>query len=254
MLVISFGIPKSGSTLAFELAKAALTFAGYPQHRLPDDLVLPESSVNFMNKPDIEHVEAVLRFMTPDRRLIVKTHNRPPPRELPHFEALVRAGRIKIQLPVRDPRDTCLSLVDAGDKARATGQAGFAHIHTLEDARAVVGRHIRKFQIWAALSDALLLPYDQCAFDTETAIRRICAHLGIDAPVPEVRDHVMNHAFTQFNKGVADRHVTEMQPVDSESIRAEFAPFFRDFIEADGSDSVWVRQFRKRHIPEPDAA
>ncbi len=39
MILLSFEVRKSGSTLAFEMPKAVLELDGFPQARLPDGIV-----------------------------------------------------------------------------------------------------------------------------------------------------------------------------------------------------------------------
>ncbi|MCF4164854.1 hypothetical protein L2U69_04275 [Zavarzinia compransoris] len=231
MLVISYGITKSGSTLAFELAKAVLSFSGFPQDRLAEHLLTPGHNINFTTEPNLETIDAILGSLAPGQRIVLKTHRAPPAEERPRLEALCREGLLKIQVAVRDPRDICLSLVDAGETARRNGHTAFSRIETLDTALRTVRRQIPNFRFWASLKDALLLPYEQCAFETETAVARISAQLGVVAPIDKVRRHVFDCAFTQFNKGVPNRHAAEMTEADDEKVRDQLADFFRDFVD-----------------------
>src|SRR6476661_3839031 len=48
MLVLCYGITKSGSTLTFELIKGVLETSGNPQQRLPDGPVNPDHRINYV--------------------------------------------------------------------------------------------------------------------------------------------------------------------------------------------------------------
>ena len=51
MLIISYGMPKTGSTLLFELTKALLEYAGYEQNLAPRE-VNGGHPINFSNTLD----------------------------------------------------------------------------------------------------------------------------------------------------------------------------------------------------------
>ncbi|PWS33963.1 hypothetical protein DFH01_27640 [Falsiroseomonas bella] len=52
MLVFSYGIPKSGSTLAFNIARAVAVLGGHPQRRLAPPLTSPDGRVNYQQDLD----------------------------------------------------------------------------------------------------------------------------------------------------------------------------------------------------------
>src|SRR3954465_12658644 len=59
----------------------------------------------------------------------------------------------------------------------------------------------QKFYKWAAITGALLLSYDEVAFDPEAAITRIENCFGLKIDREEVKRHAFEEAFTQKNKG-----------------------------------------------------
>lgn len=227
MILISFGVPKSGSTLAFELAKRLLEDAGFRQRLLPNHAILPSAGVNFLRDWTAASTDALLAEVRDEEFIAVKTHGAPPP----DIAERVRRGHggrpLRVHMVFRDPREAALSLLDAGRRARAGGLASFREFHTLEQARDRIRSRIEFLGQWARVPGALPLLYDDLAFDTIAAIRRMADHLGVPCAPWRVRNHVLARAFIQFNKGVPGRH-RELTPDQDAAFQAEFGDFIRE--------------------------
>ncbi|MBU8542985.1 MULTISPECIES: hypothetical protein [Roseomonadaceae] len=215
MLVFSFGIPKSGSTLAFELAKGVARLGGHPQRPLPPALNPGGHKVNFAQELTVEGLHA-LSEAAGARILVVKTHASPGPDWVAAYRAMAAEGRVAAHVNHRDPRDICLSLLDAGRLARSRGEKAFAEFVTLEDAAHRVRGYLAEQQVWTDLPNRLDLQYDDCAFRMDTAIDAIKAHLGIACPNWPVRVWVRRFAFTYRNKAVPSRYAQELTEAQSE--------------------------------------
>ncbi|NKE44980.1 hypothetical protein HB662_09335 [Roseomonas frigidaquae] len=224
MLVFSYGIPKSGSTLAFELAKAVARLGGHRQPLLPRHLLPGGHKVNFAQALDPAALRA-LAAAAEGRIRIVKTHACPGPEWVAEYRALAARGLVSAHVNHRDPRDICLSLLDAGRLARSRGEQAFAEFVTLADAVAGVHRYLREQAIWAALPRTLALDYAICAFRMAEAVEAIKADLGIACPNWLVRLWVQRFAFTYRNKAVPARHAAELTPAQAEWLAGEFAPW-----------------------------
>ena len=144
MIVLSYGMTKSGSTLAFELCKSVLQQRGYEQRRLPDGAVAPWHHINFMNTLTVENLQRALDEVSPKEIIAVKTHVAIGPDERAFIEKRIAEASIKVHVNYRDPREVCLSLVDAGVQAREKGRPAFAEIHTLADAARIVQAAARR--------------------------------------------------------------------------------------------------------------
>jgi len=225
VILICYGITKSGSTLAFELAKGILTAAGHQQTQLPDDVVEPGRKINFVNRVDEARLDALFRAVPQERIVAVKTHAPFRVDLLPHLDECVAAGRLKVHAAYRDPREICLSLVDAGSQAREKGRQAFADVETLEQASENVSRQITTFLRWASVRDALHLNYRTVAFDMENAVATMAAHLGLPADPPAVCGAVLGSAFTQKNKAVPDRYKDELTVRQNEELYNVFKGF-----------------------------
>jgi hypothetical protein len=104
MLVLCFGIQKSGSTLAFELVRGVLETAGFAQPFLRNDRfkngAAPEGARNFVEHITGAMIEELAQEIGPDRRIAVKTHSGFPAGIFPWLEDL--QARRELQVIGRD--------------------------------------------------------------------------------------------------------------------------------------------------------
>lgn len=227
LIYISYGMTKSGSTLAFELTKALLEQNGFPQRRLSREAVPSEARINFVHRlsgDQLERIESEARAL--GAPIVLKTHQPPTPA----VEAWLRQGRIRGHCVYRDPREIALSMLDHGRRARAGGERAFADIETLDDALAGIRRQIPRFVRWAHLPGMMPLYYDDVAFPSQDIVRRLCAQTGLPGDPEAVERIAKSERFTQYNKGVPGR-AKEMPPEDSARVIEEFRSFYAEFIE-----------------------
>ncbi len=224
MLVFSYGVPKSGSTLAFQIARAAAVVGGHPQRLLPPPLRTPGHRVNFQERLEPWLLRR-LAAQAGERILVIKTHDAPRPDWLEAYRDLAARGQAAAIVNHRDPRDICLSLCDAGRAARAEGESAFTEFVTLADAAARVRGYLADLEAWRGLPRLLELRYEVCAFRMNEAIAAIKAHLGLRGPAWPVRVYAGRIAFTHRNRAVPERHVAELGAADRASLEAAFAPY-----------------------------
>lgn len=224
MLVFSYGIPKSGSTLAFQIARVAALVGGHSQRLLPAPLSTPGHKVNFQQVLDPDLLERTAARAA-GRVLVIKTHDTPGAAWAAAYRALAARGEAAAIVNHRDPRDICLSLRDAGQAARARGETAFAEFVTLADAAARVRGYLRELEGWRGLPCLLDLRYEVCAFAMDRAIASVRTHLGLRGPAWPVRFHVGRLAFTHRNRAVPERHSAELSEAERAFLDAEFAPY-----------------------------
>jgi hypothetical protein len=231
MLVLSFGIQKSGSTLAFELVRGVLMAAHFPQRRLPDGVVAPKHRANFVRLQEDTRavVDGILGALRPGEIAVVKTHDVFAEEHRTYLADLIGAGRLRVQTCHRDPRDVCLSLVDAGNRARRAGRTAFNEITTLEEAANAVSRNIERLRQWRTLPNVLTLPYATVAFESHSAVRAIEAYLGVHTNVLAAIHHAFFDAFTQRNKAIKERHKRELTPEQTEALTMRFQDFLTEY-------------------------
>ena len=248
MILICYGITKSGSTLAFELAKGVLSAAGHEQTQLADGLVEPGRRINFINRITPERLNPLMEAVPGDKVIAVKTHAGFKRSMLPYLDQKVEEGKLKVHAAYRDPREICLSLVDAGERARAKGKQAFADVQTLDTASENVSKQLTSFLRWASVKNALRLNYNSTAFDMDNAVARMAEHLGVEVDAPAVGAAVTGGAFTQKNKAVKDRYKDDLTVRQNEKLYE----YFKNFIDhaCTEQDEAWFEKRRERMLKD----
>lgn len=249
MLVISYGIPKSGSTLAFELVKRVLVSAGFEQEVLRNDRIDmpyrdPDRERNFVTGITKEKIEELISQFDPAKTIVVKTHSSFAKEIFAWLDDMQQRREVQVIASFRDPRDICLSLLDAGERSRRRNKGeAFMRATDLERAAALVRRHLPVFRRWASLRGTLRLNYDEVAFAPSTAIDRIERVLNVSCDRDDVLKYVFEEARTMKNKARRSRHVDELNDADKDMLAKTFDGFIRKVCESDGD-----RRFEKYRL------
>lgn len=237
MIVVSFGVPKSGSTLAFEMAKAILEFDGHPQVRLSDELLQADLTYNFANHWSDDNL-ARLVDDTRRTKIVVKTHRGPDGLSTDLVQALVASGDLRIHVVYRDPRDTVLSMLDHGVRSRARGLSAFAQLRSLDTAVERLGTRLAALRQWGSFP-SVKLPYERFAFDPTWGPRQIAADLGIETD-PELVWEGLRSARTKRNIAQPQRHRTDLWPDERARIEEAF-PLYLELVRT-GSCPGWFER------------
>jgi len=250
MLILCYGITKSGSTLAFELVKGILESAGHPQLRLSEDVINPGHRINYIQPLDRRRLNRLIEAIG-ERWIAVKTHAGFVDALFPYLEKMEKKGRLRVIASYRDPREICLSLIDAGVVSRAAGKKEFSEVRDLDSAIPRVSEQIVKFRKWAALHNTLRLDYDTVAFDTDEAIDRIEQSLGIVGNRDQAKQHAFAGAFTQKNRAQRHRARKELTPEQDAKLRKAFAAFLENVYEK--NDDGWFSSQRETILTKLEA-
>jgi hypothetical protein len=251
MLIISYGIPKSGSTLTFELLNGMLASIGHKQTRLADGIVSAGHGINFLEKVNPTVVEGLLGALPRGGHVCVKTHARIDRTTFRLLEDLHTQRKVQVVASYRDPRDICLSLMDAGARARAKGTKAFSECTDLASVVPKVERQLGVFRTWAAITGALRLGYDLVAFSPDKAIDAIEAVLGIASDRAVAKRHAFEDAFTQKNKGVRSRWQRELSAEQQEELATVFDKFIRRVCRR--NDDTWFTLYREKFLAQTPA-
>jgi len=260
MLVICYGIPKSGSTLAFKMVLEVLRNAGYEQPHIVNEriraggiAVTPGSlQGNFLKSTTKDSINELIEAIGPSRMIAVKTHARLTNDLFPWLEELQRKRTLQVVASYRDPRDICLSAMDAGEKSRAKSvRKAFSSIDRLETAARKVTRRVADFRQWAALQGTLRLYYETVAFRPDEAISAIETVLGIKCDHEHVKRSVFEDANLFKNKAKSQRHLEDMDDLR----RKELTQFFRKFIRraCEKDDQEWYDKHRRKILKKIEA-
>lgn len=224
-IYFSYGITKSGSTLAFQMASLCLEKAGFPQPKLPPPAIEEVRRINFVDNLDettTKHLIKSAEYL--GHTIVIKTHS--PPND--YIRDLSANGIIKSHACIRDPRDIALSMLDHSKKSRSMGKLTFTEIKNLDDAKSAIQNQFSSFEQWASLPNSICLSYDEIAFDSEETANRIATHMGVSDNYDDLAQEAKER-FTQYNKGLQNRHRAEMSPDESADFVKSF-PKMLDFL------------------------
>jgi hypothetical protein len=228
MIVLSYGMTKSGSTLAFELCKSILQQKGFEQRRLPDSVVVPSHYVNFVTDLSVDSLRRIVQEVSPLEIIAIKAHAAFDRAARRFIEDSIRQDHMKVHLNHRDLREICLSLMDAGVQAREAEKPAFAEIHTLADAAKATRRQLAICRVWGSLHDAMHLHYNDVAFDTRRVVDQMCTDFGFDKVddegYAEIANQLFHESFTQKNKGIKDRY-TELSAEQQQFLQIHILGF-----------------------------
>jgi hypothetical protein len=226
MIVISYGVEKSGSTLAFEMTKAVLELNGHVQLRLADGPVDPGPTINEVG-PWTDERLARLVECTEGMKIVVRTHN--PPYHLSTDRVLehLGSGDLKIHVVYRDPRDTVVSMLDDAVRARASNERRHSDLFTVEDAIAKLAKRLRALRCWGWLP-SLKLVYDDFAFDRVSGPQLIADDLGMTVDPDEVW-RIVNSRWTRRNTARPERYRTDLWPDEVARVERAF-PLFLELV------------------------
>lgn len=242
MLVICYGMAKSGSTLTYEMVRGVLAGAGYDQTRVKSPALRRKRKGNYFAELERESLTELIDTIGHDHMLAVKTHMVFSDDMFSWLEELQQQRKVQVVTSYRDPRDICLSLVDHGERSRDAGKDSFAHIDDIERAAELVEKAIPKFRKWSSLRGAVRLYFETVAFAPDEAISTFERVLGVSCDHEEVKRHAFEDAFTQKNKAQKSRFEQELDASEQSRLNEQFS----DFIErvCKQNDERWYSAYR----------
>lgn len=228
LIYFSYGMTKSGSTLAYELARSAMVLSGHDQPRLSLSAVMNRKKLNFCAHIDADNMAAIRRETRAiGHPIAIKTHTRPDPEVV----RALQSGEATAHAIYRDPREMALSMLDHGAKSRANGKPGFVEFVTLADTIDNIRHQSNSLKSWLSLPNVRPLFYDDFAFNMDETTPRILADLDLSPPLEDVMRMATKERFTQRNKAKPARYLTEMSPEDSARFEQIFAGFYQVLIK-----------------------
>ena len=252
MLVICYGIAKSGSTLAYELVRGVLMSAGYSQDKFDHGALKPRLGGNHMASLERAELESLIAAIGCENIVAAKTHKCFEDPDFPWMEDLQRHRKIQVVASYRDPRDMCLSLLDHGRRSREAGRRAFSGVRKISRAIEVIEKAIPKFAKWSSLEGSLRLYFETVAFAPDDAIDAIERALGVSCDHEEAKRHAFEDAFTQHNKGKKARYEEELSERESQAMLRTFGPFIERVCRE--NDETWFEEFRRRILSGADSS
>ncbi|SHO62319.1 Glycosyltransferase involved in cell wall bisynthesis [Pseudoxanthobacter soli DSM 19599] len=218
MIIIAHGMPKSGSTFLYQVL-GDLSYI----HNNADAREIREK---YLSKPadhyqdfyltiDDEVLKEVVERIPADVFYVIKTHGMISD----YAKEQAARGNIKIFYSYRDPRDVALSMLDAGRAERAQNLDRF--FHQFREAKDVCDSIKLAFTCVEPLMNAPRLhdiPYFAIANNQTWVIEHVSDLLGMKPAaatlVEKYKPESNTDRIVEFNKGVYDRFLDELEPRD----------------------------------------
>lgn len=243
-LYFSFGVTKTGSTLAYRMARHFLECRGHSQALLPDRLQVIRKDLNSWSQANHELLEEIAEWVQARGIfLALKTHRAPTK----PVRTMLREGRAMGHATFRDPREIALSLVDHGRESQERGHdpVRFRDLNDATDSLDLIERQLAIFDRWEKLPRIETWYYDDFAFNPDLAFAKLARQTGLAPLSSAERASFDGTAGTKFNKAVQHRWKSELTREESAEFKAQFSDFYKQ---------LWLRRLSWRSRPLANAA
>lgn len=243
-LYFSFGVTKTGSTLAYRMVAHFLECRGHSQALLPESLQFIQKDLNSWSQANHESVEEIADWARSRGVLLaLKTHRSPNK----VVRTMLREGRAMGHATFRDPREIALSLVDHGREWMGRGHdlVRFRDLNDATDSLDLIERQLAIFDRWEGLPRVETWYYDDFAFNPDLAFEKLARQTGLRPLSSTERASFDGTAGTKFNKAVQHRWKSELTSEESAEFKTQFSDFYK---------KLWLRRLSWRSRPLAKAA
>lgn len=224
MIYLCYGMTKSASTFLYQLTEEVFRVVGRKSLRLGPPLRPRFSVNNYFDRIDAQLLQDIAAAAE-EWDVVLKTHGPPHP----EIAARIARGEILASACMRDPREIALSMVDHGERSRRWRYAEFSECVSPTDAIASIDNQVESFRLWARIPGAQIFTYNEICFDTESAVRKLVAQIGVDVQIAEVMEPFRNvRRIGQFSKGAPLRYL-EMPLPQQQLFLDRYAHFYEEF-------------------------
>jgi hypothetical protein len=221
MIIVSAGLRKSASTLAFfyaiELIKRSQRRSGQAVLEKYAD------GKGYRGKLDFKTIILLIYINYRYGDVVLKTHGEPTI----YLKLLIQLGLAKVTYNFRDPRDAIISMLDHGKKTRLQfdkrgekySSRGFGNIYSVHDAVPRILPDVKAWAAWNNLDETLMIRYEDFTCSKLDYLKKISRHIGCSTTDSELELIIKEFDKEQtssssnvanFNKGIAGRFRTEM--------------------------------------------
>lgn len=240
MIILSAGLPKSGSAWYFRITNEAVQAAGFQdaneiKERFNLHNILKFGTCN-IQEPTSEKIRLLTTPPIDNYTFAVKTHF-PPNSTLLNYMA---QGRIKTTFIFRDPRDMAVSGYEAGQKLRKTGRRDlFAKLTNVKEAIYWAETWLkRSWEKWRVAEGVLFVRYEDLLAHPMVELKRLCEFMNFNLD-PTTLDQILDKwsadrvksapkQILHFNKGTSGRYRTAMGPGELKLCRERLGPYLKD--------------------------
>ncbi|MDQ3047172.1 MAG: sulfotransferase domain-containing protein [Bacteroidota bacterium] len=205
MIIISYGLPKSASTITFTYTEELLSASGSRSGQAKFTSIFPEG---FVYRFGIINTSVILLIHLFYGSIVIKTHSAP----VFPIRLLIGARIARATSSSRDPRDIILSAIDHG---KTNSDNPFVQFTTVENTIPTVLEECKKWERWKKYSKALFIRYENISQNAAPELRKIALYLGLNVSEEKISEIVQRYESKKqqnknFNKGTHNRYLTEM--------------------------------------------
>jgi len=204
MIVISAGMPKSGSGWLFNLLNDVMINCNYCDVRIiKENYNLQDVLKNYncnIGQLTIQNLSILEPAIKDNKSFVIKTHSTPG-EGITHMQSITDVKCIFIY---RDPRDIALSAFDHGIKQREEEDynGAFAHIDTIDKAINFALEQKILWMRWNKDDNRYMVSYEQLITNTLSTMKAITQYLGL-----QIDHHSLNAIIYRYNsKSVKGTH------------------------------------------------
>jgi len=211
VIYISYGLPRSGSTFAANIAEQTLNLASVKSNTEIGSISEILSNISSRFVATTEELEQIIAGAQQEKLYFVKCHCAPSSIIRKAFEEQRAAGHATY----RHPGDMVVSLMDAYTQRPQQFPAG----KTFEQAVASYQSAFRNFEMWRQLPHIIPVSFESFTTDSHEFAYRIGKQIGVTLSDEDLTAVIgnANTQFHQFNVGQSGRHcdvLTDRQNFD----------------------------------------
>ena len=218
MLVVSVGMPKSGSAFCFNLTNDMLVAAGYSdarqirsQYGLHAHLMHKNCLMHYLNRAPLEAISGPLED---GHTFAIRSHGPPTP----YLLSMVENGEAKVTYVYRHPFDVVVSMIEYGARKRARGdfENNFSKYEDVYKAVPHVKNWLGLWERWARSDKILRIEYEKLVENCIAQLERLATFINLNVSGGDLRkiadrynkENLVRNGidYINFNKGIVGRY------------------------------------------------
>lgn len=208
MLIISIGMPRSGTLWRYNLIRELIIANGGMdgleiRQKFFLQKILGERNVDINTLKPRRLIPALIPSWL-GKTYVANSHAGPRPMA----ERLVRKGKLKIIYGYRDPRACILSMLEYSQRVKANYSAAqFLQLNNVQEAVQFISLYLEVWDGWMEIDEVLKVRYEDMLSDYQSAFNRIVEYLGIEKGLPGLEKIAQNYLPRQLQEGGPTMHL-----------------------------------------------
>lgn len=206
MIIISYGLPKSASTITYTYTEELLLASGIKNGQQKFKAFFKEG---FVYKFGITSTLLIILIHAFYGSIVIKTHSAPSF----FIRFLLKLYATKATCTIRDPRDIVLSAIDHGKRKEPNNP--FKKFTSINNALPAIIEEFKKCEKWLHYKNILVIRYENITQSPATELHNISNYLSFTLDIKTISIIINKYEKTKnlnknFNKGTTNRYRSEM--------------------------------------------